>query len=98
MTIQLNEEYGGKVLAVHVSGKLAKSDYEQFVPEFERLVRQHGMAIFCKPFTRASVRYFDHSDVAEAGKWFGYVEAVKNVRENAYPAAHPISNSTQTGQ
>jgi hypothetical protein len=42
MTIQLNEESGGKVLAVHVSGKLAKADYEHFVPEFERLVRQHG--------------------------------------------------------
>src|ERR1035438_9327998 len=42
MPIQLNEENGGKMLAVHVSGKLAKADYEHFVPEFERLVRQHG--------------------------------------------------------
>jgi SpoIIAA-like len=42
MTIQLNEENGGKVLAVHVSGKLVKADYEQFVPEVERLLRQHG--------------------------------------------------------
>ena len=42
MPIQLNEENGGKVLVVHVSGKLAKADYEHFVPEFERLVRQHG--------------------------------------------------------
>lgn len=30
---------------------------------------QHGMAIFCKPFTQAAVRYFDHSCVAEAQKW-----------------------------
>ena len=37
MPIQLNEENGGKLLAVHVSGKLAKADYEHFVPEFERL-------------------------------------------------------------
>ena len=37
MPIQLNEENGGKILAVHVSGKLAKEDYEHFVPEFERL-------------------------------------------------------------
>jgi len=104
------------VLAVHVSGKLEKADYEQFVPEFERLVRQHGklrvlfdmsafqgweagalwedtkfaikhfgdidrlamvgdkkwqqgMATFCKPFTKAMVRYFDHADAAEARKW-----------------------------
>lgn len=116
MTIQLNEENGGKVLVVHVSGKLVKADYEHFVPEFERLVRrhgklrllfdmtgfhgwevsaawedfkfgiehfadierlamvgeakwQHGMATFCKPFTKATVRYFDHADAAGARKW-----------------------------
>jgi SpoIIAA-like len=32
----------GTVLAVHVSGKLVAADYEQFVPEFERLVLLHG--------------------------------------------------------
>jgi len=116
MPIQLNEENGGKILVVHISGKLAKEDYEHFVPEFERLVRQHGklrmlcdmtgfhgwdvgaawedfkvgiahfadierlamvgekkwqhgMAVFCKPFTKATVRYFDHADAAEARKW-----------------------------
>jgi hypothetical protein len=118
LTIQLSEEDGGKTLAVHVSGKLVKADYEQFVPQFERLVRQHGklrvlfdmidfhgweasalwedtkfaihhfgdiekiamvgekkwqqgMALFCKPFTNATVRYFDHIDAAEAQKWLG---------------------------
>jgi hypothetical protein len=40
--MQINEENDGKVLVVHVSGKLVKADYDQFVPEFERLVRQHG--------------------------------------------------------
>jgi hypothetical protein len=40
MTIQLDEENGGKVLAVRVSGKLAKADYERFVPAFERLLRK----------------------------------------------------------
>jgi hypothetical protein len=116
MPIQLNEENNGKLLAVHVSGKLVKADYEQFVPEFEQLVRkhgklrvlfdmtdfhgweasaawedtkfgikhfadierlamvgekkwQHGMAIFCKPFTTAMVRYFEHADAAEARTW-----------------------------
>jgi SpoIIAA-like len=116
MPIQLNEENGGKILDVHVSGRLAKADYERFVPEFERLVRQHGkmlvlfdmtgfhgwdagaawedikfdmkhfadiqrvamvgetkwqqgMATFCKPFTTAAIRYFDHADRAEARKW-----------------------------
>lgn len=42
MPIQLEEENGGKLLIVHVTGKLDGTDYEQFVPEFERLVQQHG--------------------------------------------------------
>ena len=116
MSIKLNEENDGKVIIVHVSGKLVKGDYEQFVPEFERLVLQHGklsvlfdmtgfhgweaaamwedtkfaikhfadidrlavvgekrwqqgMATFCKPFTKATVRYFDHADGAAALTW-----------------------------
>lgn len=116
MTIHLNEENGGKLLVVHVSGKLVKEDYEQFVPAVEQLVRQHGplrmlfdmtdfhgwevsaawedfkfgvehfsdierlamvgekqwqsaMATICKPFTKATIRYFDRADAAEARKW-----------------------------
>ena len=30
---------------------------------------QQGMAIFCKPFTKAKIRYFDHADAAAARKW-----------------------------
>ena len=30
---------------------------------------QHVMAIFCKPFTKAKMQYFDHTDVAGARKW-----------------------------
>ncbi|HZM05494.1 MAG TPA: STAS/SEC14 domain-containing protein [Candidatus Saccharimonadales bacterium] len=118
MPIQLDEQHGGNLLAVHVTGKVVKADYEHFVPEFERLVRQHGklrvlfdmtgfhgwdagalwedikfdlkhfadieriamvgdkkwqhgMAVFCKPFTKATVRYFDHADALEARKWIG---------------------------
>ena len=41
MPIQLNEENGGKIIAVHVSGKLVKADYERWVPEFERLAGKH---------------------------------------------------------
>lgn len=116
MTIQLNEENGGKIITVQVSGKLEKADYQHFVPEFERLVQQngklrllfdmnafhgwevsaawedlkfgmkhfsdierlamigekkwqHGMATFCKPFTNATVRYFDKAQAVEAQKW-----------------------------
>ena len=116
MPIQLNEENNGTMLAIKVNGTLVKADYESFVPEFERLVRQRGklrvlfdvidldgwdagalwadtkfaithfadierlamvgekrwqqyMATFCKPFTKATIRYFDHLDAAEARKW-----------------------------
>jgi hypothetical protein len=37
MPIKLNEEDGGKLINVQVSGKLEKADYEHFEPEFERL-------------------------------------------------------------
>ena len=30
---------------------------------------EKGMAAFCKPFTTAKVRYFDHTDAAEARNW-----------------------------
>jgi hypothetical protein len=116
MPIQLNEENEGQVLVIHVSGKLVKEDYEHFVPEFERLVREHGrlhvlfdmtdfhgwevgalwadtkfavhhfcdiakiamvgekrwqkgMAVFCKPFTKAMIEYFDHAQADEAHSW-----------------------------
>jgi hypothetical protein len=29
---------------------------------------QHGMTTFCKPFTTATVRYFDRADAAAARK------------------------------
>ncbi len=116
MSAILQEELGGKILAVNVSGKLTKEDYKQFIPEVERLIKEHGkirmlvrmqdfhgwtmgavwedikfdvkhfthierlalvgdkkweagMAVFCKPFTMASVRYFDVSKSDEAVAW-----------------------------
>jgi hypothetical protein len=116
MSVTLQEELGGKVLVVDLSGKLTKEDYQQFVPEVERLIKEHGkirmlvrmhdfhgwtagalwedvkfdlkhfahierlalvgerkweagMAVFCKPFTTASTRYFDVSKSEEAVKW-----------------------------
>jgi SpoIIAA-like len=30
---------------------------------------QHGMSIFCKPFTAASIRYFDHAEIDQARAW-----------------------------
>ena len=118
----------GKLLAVHVIGKLTKADYERFVPEFERLVRQHGklrvlfdmtdfhgwegsalreeinfdlehffdierlamvgdkkwekiMSVFCKPFTTATIRYFDHMEAAKARWWLDEGDGIEKVGE-----------------
>jgi hypothetical protein len=116
MPMQIKEEDGGKLVAVQVTGKLLKADYERFVPELDRLIRQHGklcllfeltdfhgweagalwdeikldikhfadierlavvgdkrwehdMVTFYKPFTKATIRYFDQATAAEARKW-----------------------------
>src|SRR5580704_5827556 len=116
MSLQLQETDTGKVLETHVTGKLAKEDYEHFTPEAERLIRNHGkirvlfemsdfhgwkpgaiwedikfdvkhfshierlamigekkwqkaMSNFCRPFTTAAIRYYDHAHIAEARAW-----------------------------
>jgi hypothetical protein len=115
-TVTLRETNSGKVLEVQLTGKLAKEDYENFIPAVERLVKshgkirmlvemhdfhgwtagalwqdikfdakhfadierlaivgetkwQHGMAVFCKPFTSAKVRYFDRPAIDQAREW-----------------------------
>jgi hypothetical protein len=35
---------------------------------------QHGMAMFFKPFTKATIRYFDQANAAEARKWLREAE------------------------
>jgi hypothetical protein len=112
----LQEEALGKILVVRLSGKLTNEDYQQFVPEVERLIRQHGkirmlvhmhefhgwtlgalwedikfdlrhfahierlalvgdrkcesgMAVFCKPFTTATVRFFPEEKADDAWDW-----------------------------
>lgn len=42
MPIELNEENGGKLLTLKISGKVVKADYGKFVSEFERLLQQYG--------------------------------------------------------
>lgn len=118
--LTLQEMNEGKLLEIHVTGKLAKQDYEHFVPTVEKLVKEHGkirllvdmhdfhgwtagalwqdvkfdmrhfnhieriamvgekkwqrgMSVFCKPFTAAKIRYFDHSSIEEARTWLGAV-------------------------
>ena len=42
MSVDFREEAGGKVLEIKLSGTLTREDYEHFVPEVDRLIRQHG--------------------------------------------------------
>ena len=42
MPLQLNEKDGGKILEVTISGKIVAEDYARFVPETERLIKEHG--------------------------------------------------------
>jgi hypothetical protein len=116
MSVDLHEEAAGKVLVINLSGKLTRADYKQFLPDVERLIREHGklrmlvrmhdfhgwtmgalwedikfdwkhfrdierlaivgdrkweagMAVFCKPFTAATVRYFNESKYDESARW-----------------------------
>ena len=116
MPVTIEEKENGRLMEIHVSGKLEHKDYERFVPEFDRLVKQHGkvrllfemkdfhgwelqaawddlklglkhfsdieqiamvgdqkwqewMARFCRPFTRAKVRYFEGNAIEEARGW-----------------------------
>jgi hypothetical protein len=116
MTLAFHEESDGEILVVQVSGKLTKADYEHFVPETERRIRQHGkirilfemhdfhgwetgalwqdmkfdmkhfkdierlamvgdkawehgMAVFCRPFTTAKIQYFDRSQADQVRNW-----------------------------
>ena len=42
MPIELTETNSGKMVEIHLTGKLGKEDYENFVPAVERLVQQQG--------------------------------------------------------
>ena len=116
MSVDLHDEGGGKVLVIKLTGKLTKEDYGRFLPEVERLIKdhgklrmlvqmhdfngwtagalwedikfdlkhfrdierlalvgekawEHGMAVFCKPFTTATIRYFDRTEADQAEAW-----------------------------
>jgi hypothetical protein len=114
--LELLHDADDKILIVNLTGKLAKEDYERFVPEVEQMIKknakirilcqmhdfhgwemgalwddikfdlkhfkdierlalvgdrkwEHGMAVFCKPFTTAKVRYFDQHEAEHAAQW-----------------------------
>ena len=134
MPIERKKENDGKILVVHVTGRLVKADYLAFVPEFEQHLRlhgkprvlfdmtglhswdagamwedikfdikhfadieqlavvgdkkwQHGMATFFKPFTKATIQYFDRADTAAGRHWLG-----ESIPQVAKPAAESAQN------
>jgi len=42
MAVQLQKREGGKIVAITVSDKLTKEDYDTFVPDVERLIQEFG--------------------------------------------------------
>lgn len=52
----------------------AKFDWKHF-RDIDRIAMigdrlwEHGMALFCRPFTVAEIRYFDNSEAAEMEDW-----------------------------
>jgi hypothetical protein len=116
MAIDFQEEAGGMLLIISVTGKLTREDYKSFVPKVEELIRkfgkirvvfemrdfhgwdagalwedikfdirhfsdieslalvgdkkwEKGMNIFCKPFTKAQIKYFDLTEIYKAYEW-----------------------------
>jgi hypothetical protein len=116
MAVHYHEEHDGKVVYLQVTGRLSHNDYQNFVPQVERLIErfgslrilfemndfhgweaaalwddlkfdtkhfahidrlaivgdkkwEKGMAAFCKPFTTAEIKYFDHAEADSAHQW-----------------------------
>jgi hypothetical protein len=46
MALKFQEQAHGKIVVVQASEKLTKTDYEQFVPETERLIKKFGKIRF----------------------------------------------------
>lgn len=68
---EMHDFHGWKASALWQDTKFALRHFR----DIERLAVigetrwQKGMATFCKPFTSATVRYFDHSQAQEARDW-----------------------------
>jgi hypothetical protein len=71
MLVQMHDFHGWTMAALWED---IKFDLKHFA-HIERLALvgerkwEAGMAVFCKPFTRASIRYFDEAQADEALRW-----------------------------
>jgi len=41
-TAHIDEEVHGNVMEVNLHGRLEREDYQKFIPETERMIREHG--------------------------------------------------------
>ena len=71
MLILMHDFHGWTVSAMWEDTKFGARHFR----DIERLAMvgetewQHGMAIFCKPFTTATVRYFERDEIEAARAW-----------------------------
>ena len=71
MLIQMHDFHGWTAGALWQDIKFDLAHFRQI----ERLALvgektwEHGMATFCKPFTTATIRYFDRSEAEQAEEW-----------------------------
>jgi hypothetical protein len=71
MLFEMHDFHGWSVGALWEDTKFALRHFR----DIERLAIvgdkkwQAGMAVFCKPFTKAEVRYFEHSQADQAKAW-----------------------------
>ncbi len=71
MLVQMHDFHGWTVGAMWADTKFAAHHFG----DIERLAVvgetkwQHGMAVFCKPFTTARIQYFDHTALNDALAW-----------------------------
>lgn len=69
--VEMHDFHGWEVAALWEDMKF---DFKHF-KDIERIAMvgekkwEHGMAVFCKPFTIAKIRYFDKAEAAAAQVW-----------------------------
>ncbi len=56
---------------------------------------QHGMAVFCKPFSKAKVRYFDEHQSEEAEKWIWADMPIAGARGTQHSSVSPSYDRVQ---
>ena len=82
--VQLEDFHGWDLYAAWEELKVGLMHYSNF----ERIVMvgdrkwEKWMANFCKPFTKAKVKYFDTSEVDAAWKWLGKTTRTVEPRKN----------------